>query len=195
MGVSRFHKRLRSIPPPGFEYAADFLNEAEQLALTGRLERLAFEEIHMHGVIARRKVIHYGMSYGYDERALYPTTPLPDFLKPLRSRLARWARVPEASFAEILLSRYEPGAPIGWHRDAPMFDVVVGVSLGSPCRFRMRRRQGAFEDCYTQILDPGSAYRLSGEARWQWQHHIPPVEDLRFSITFRTLKEKFASTG
>jgi alkylated DNA repair dioxygenase AlkB len=37
---------------------------------------------------------------------------------------------------------------------------------------------------------PGSAYLLSGEARHEWEHSIAPGDQLRFSITFRSLSDK-----
>jgi alkylated DNA repair dioxygenase AlkB len=37
-------------------------------------------------------------------------------------------------------------------------------------------------------LAPRSAYVMQDEIRWKWQHHIPATKELRYSVTFRTLK-------
>jgi len=89
---------------------------------------------------------------------------------------------------EVLVTHYPPGAGIGWHRDAPMFGVVVGVSLARACRFRFQRGNGAERVTAAAALDPRSAYVLDGPARWQWQHSIPPAKTERYSVTYRTLR-------
>jgi alkylated DNA repair dioxygenase AlkB len=116
--------------------------------------------------------------------------PLPEFLVPVRDRAAAFAGLPPSTLSEALLTEYAPGAPIGWHRDAPPFGDVVGISLLSPCRFRFRRgRAGAWETTEVQLV-PRSIYVLTGPARTEWEHSIPAVSELRYSITFRTLRER-----
>jgi alkylated DNA repair dioxygenase AlkB len=144
----------------------------------------------MRGQTARRTVRHFGLGYGYESRVLTPTDPLPDELEWLRERAAGLAGVPEDELAETLVTRYPPAAGIGWHRDAPMFGKVVGVSLGTPSRMRFQRRAGDVRRVWELLLEPRSAYVLSGSARWAWQHSIPAVPELRYSVTFRTLRDQ-----
>ena len=153
------------------------------------LERLEFHEIVIHGVAARRTARHFGLDYNYEQRVhVEQAEPLPPWLEPLRERCALLAGVQPEALAEALVQRYPEGATIGWHRDAPSFGVVVGVSLGSSARFRFRRGSKANWTTWELDLPPRSAYVLAGEARTKWQHHVPPAKSLRYSITFRTLR-------
>ena len=174
--------------PEGFIYQPQFLPPAEQQALLDDIRPLQFHDVRMHGVVARRRVIQYGWEYAFDGARLSEGPPLPGFLLPVRERAARLASVPPDELSEALITEYQPGAPIGWHRDAPGFGIVVGISLLSACRFRFRREPERGRDRASLTLEPGSAYVLSGPARTDWQHSIPEVETLRYSITFRTLR-------
>jgi alkylated DNA repair dioxygenase AlkB len=175
--------------PAGFRYVPELVSEADEAELLAQVERLPFQEIRMRGVAARRTVVHYGWDYGYESWTLTPTAALPPFLAPLRERAARLAGLTPSTLEQVLVARYPPGAGIGWHRDAPMFGAaVVGVSLGAACVLRFRRGTGAARALRRFVLEPGSAYVLSGPARATWQHSIPPVAALRFSITFRTVR-------
>jgi alkylated DNA repair protein (DNA oxidative demethylase) len=143
----------------------------------------------MHGRAARRTVRHFGLDYDYQSRETVPTDPFPEELEWLRARSAELAERAPGELAQVLVSRYPPGAGIGWHRDAPMFGRVVGVSLAGACRMRFQRRAAGGERLVEEIdLAPRSAYLLSGSARWAWQHSIPATKELRYSITFRTLR-------
>ena len=178
--------------PPGLSYHPAFVTEDEERGLVELVGRLAFEEIRMRGQVARRRTVHFGWLYGYESWRIAPGPPIPDFLLPLRVRSATLVGLEAAELAEVLVTEYPAGAGIGWHRDAPMFGTVIGVSLLTPCRFRLQRGQGQERETRTLLLEPRSAYVLDGGARWQWQHSIPPMSALRYSITFRTLRE---STG
>jgi DNA oxidative demethylase len=178
-----------SAPPPGLRYVPEFLTADEEAELVARVEELAFREVRMFGTPARRTTAHFGWNYDYDARKLDRPVPIPEFLLPLRERAAGLIGVQAEALAEVLVTRYPPGATIGWHRDAPMFGpAVVGVSLLSGCEMRFRKRAGTGFERYTQVMEPGSAYVLGGPARSVWQHSIPPVAALRYSITFRTLR-------
>lgn len=173
--------------PDGLVYAPDFLAPAEEEEIRARLAALALGEVRMHGVVARRRVAHFGLDYAYDARAVTPGPPLPRFLVQLRERAAALAGVAAAELVEALVTRYPPGAAIGWHRDAPAFEVVVGVSFGAPARLRLRRG-GPGGEARELVLRPGSAYVLARAARWSWQHAIPPARAERWSVTFRTAR-------
>jgi DNA oxidative demethylase len=178
-------------PPQGLVFREDFLAPEEECALLAELERLAFDEIRIRGVAARRTARHFGVDYDYESRRpVQAAEPIPPWLEPLRKRCARLAGVEPEELAEALVQRYPPGSTIGWHRDAPAFGTVVGVSLASACRLRFRRGPQGARAAFALELPPLSAYVLAGEARWSWQHSIPPAPALRYSITFRTLRRR-----
>jgi alkylated DNA repair dioxygenase AlkB len=174
--------------PDGFRYQADLITAAEEAAVLDEIPKLEFHAVQMRGVTARRRVIQYGWKYSFDRSRLAPGPEIPSFLLPSRDRAAALAQVEPASLSEALLTEYQPGAPIGWHRDAPGFELIVGISLLSECRFRFRRGPGPGSERVSVALEPRSGYVLSGAARSEWQHSIPGVDALRYSITFRTLR-------
>jgi alkylated DNA repair dioxygenase AlkB len=180
--------------PSGFVYRPNFVSPGEQTALVRSIEQLPFVAPTMHGVAAKRRAVHFGRSYDFDTFALGEAAPLPEFLVPLQERVAKLAGREAAEFAEALVTEYAPGAGIGWHRDAPAFGVIVGISLLTPCTMKFRRwpvekRIGPRVRPVSCVLEPCSAYVLDGEVRTAWQHHIPPSKELRYSITFRTLRQ------
>jgi alkylated DNA repair dioxygenase AlkB len=167
------------------------VSEAEEAGLLAEIERLRFDEIRMHGVVARRTARHFGFDYDYEaRRALAEAEPIPEWLLPVRERAAELARLEPDALVEALVQRYPEGAQTGWHRDAPMLGTVVGVSLLAPARMRFRRDVGRERLAYELELEPRSGYVLAGEARTKWQHHVPPTKALRYSITFRTLRRQ-----
>jgi alkylated DNA repair dioxygenase AlkB len=181
--------------PPGFQHRADFITSEEEASLSEHLARLEFSTFEMRGVVARRRVAFFGSSYDAGAAA---KLPIPDFLLPLRARVALWAGMDANGFAMALVNEYPPGAPIGWHRDAPQYGIVGGVSLLSSCRMKFRpyvrphavsategRRRAA---THAITLEPRSAYLMTKESRNGYEHHIPAVSTLRYSITFRTLR-------
>jgi hypothetical protein len=177
--------------PSGFSYRADAITPDEEGALAADVSRIEFADFQMHGVVARRRVAFFGGSYEPGRIA----APLPNFLLPLRARIAAWAGEEPGAFAMALINAYPPGAPIGWHRDAPQYDMVAGVSLLSPCRMKFRpyvtpQASGVGRRTATHeiTLSPRSAYLMRGAARSRYEHHIPAVPALRYSITFRTLR-------
>ena len=179
--------------PPGFVYHPRIVGETEEVALVEGIRDLAFGEVRMRGVAARRRTAHFGWLYGYESWRIEPGPPIPPFLLPLRERAAALAAVDAERFVEVLVTEYTPGAGIGWHRDAPMFGEVVGVSLLGACRLRFRRGKDGTAETRAVELAPRSAYVLDGEARTLWQHSIPPARTLRYSVTFRTLRRDRAA--
>lgn len=122
-------------------------------------------------------------------RELQQAEQIPTFLLALRKRAAKFAGLTAESLQHVLVTEYPLGAAIGWHRDRPDFEDVIGISLGTPCLFRFRRKAGPRWERASIQLQPGSAYVLRGTARWEWQHSIPPVDKLRYSVTFRSLRD------
>jgi alkylated DNA repair dioxygenase AlkB len=187
--------------PDGFDYREDFISAAEEAALLDAITRVEFSDFEMRGVVARRRVAFFGASYDQGDA---PALPIPEFLAPLIERASTWAGVQPAAFAMALINQYPPGAPIGWHRDAPQYDIVFGVSLVSACRMRFRpyaspatkvrlkpdttSERGRRTATNEIVLTPRSAYVMKGDARSDYEHSIPPVAELRYSITFRTLR-------
>lgn len=152
---------------------------------------LPFNEVPMHGVVARRMTIHFGYDYDYEGWKIAPTDRPPDFLRPLLVRCADAAQIAVESIEQVMVARYPPDAAIGWHRDAPMFGTpVIGVSLASACTMRFRRKKANAWETHAQLLEPRSLYILDGAARTVWQHSIPKTKELRYSITMRTVRRK-----
>ena len=189
--ASTRRRAVAADPPDGFRYVADLLDADAEHTLLAEFGRLPFEEFVFRGVAARRRVIHFGWGYDFDGGGLTPGPPIPESLVELRARVAPLADRPPERFEEALVTEYRRGATIGWHRDAPAFgSAVIGVSLGSACRMRFRRKKGDGWETWEQTLEPRSAYVLSGAARTSWQHSIPPTPDLRYSVTYRTIREE-----
>lgn len=174
--------------PDGFRYRADLISPVEEDELATRLAGLAFEPFQFRGYEGRRRVISFGLRYDFNGPGLTPAEPMPEWLLPVRDRAAAFAGLAPDAFAHVLINEYREGAPIGWHRDRPVFDKVVGVSLLSPAVMRFRRRAGErFERINTPIA-PRSAYLLDGAARLDWEHSLPEAKAHRYSITFRNLR-------
>jgi alkylated DNA repair dioxygenase AlkB len=181
--------------PEGFSYREGFISPAEESQLIENIQQIAFANFEMRGVVARRRVAFFGHSY---DESFGPARPIPAFLIDLRARAAAWARVDAAAFVMVLINEYRPGAPIGWHRDAPQYGIVAGVSLLSACRMKFRpyvspslpRTSGTAprKTSHEITLQPRSGYLITGAARQQFEHSIPAVPALRYSITFRTLR-------
>jgi alkylated DNA repair dioxygenase AlkB len=193
---------LEPAAPEGLVYRPGFLSDDEHRALVRWLRRLEYGDFRMHGVVARRRVVDYGFDYGADRREVTRSeVAIPDVLVPLRDRCAALAGKAPERLEQGLVAMYPPGAGVGWHRDAPQFGTVIGVSAGSGCRMRFRRPRDAATpraagwETWDAWLEPGSAYVLAGPARTAWQHAIPPVKALRWSITFRTLRAARARAG
>jgi DNA oxidative demethylase len=180
--------RAPSEEPEGLVLRPDLLSVAEEDELLAHLSDLRFDPIVMHGQAARRTARHYGLGYDYEARTPQPGEPVPDWLLPVRERAAELASVSPDELVEVLVQRYPPGATIGWHRDAPAFGTVVGVSLAGSARMRFQRGTGERRRVWEIALEPRSGYVLTGAARRSWQHSIPATKELRYSITFRTLR-------
>ena len=181
--------------PDGFVYKPEIISHQEEQELVRAIEQLTFAAVKMRDVVAKRRVAHFGRSYEYQTGALSSAPSVPEFLLPLRQRVAEFAARDPEEFAEVLVTDYPPGAPIGWHRDAPGFDIIVGVSLLSECTMRFRpwpveKLTSKRRKPLKQILAPRSAYILRGASRNRWQHHIPAGNERRLSIMFRTLRRK-----
>jgi alkylated DNA repair dioxygenase AlkB len=176
--------------PAGFVYRKDFVSEAEEAGLLAQFALLPLEPARYRGYVAKRRTLSFGYGYDFAANRLHDAPALPAFLEPLRARAAAWAGIPPERFVQELVTEYRPGTPIGWHRDVPQFELVVGISLGSACRMRFRPYPPPSDwprRSFALVLEPRSAYLLRDEIRWRWQHSIPEVTEPRWSVTFRTL--------
>jgi alkylated DNA repair protein (DNA oxidative demethylase) len=175
---------------PGLGYREEIVSPAEETALITAIDQVELSPFRFHGWLGKRLTASFGWRYDFDDASFAPTEPIPPWLLPLRERAAGFAGLAPDQFAHVLLIRYDPGAGIGWHRDRPVFEHVLGVSLGQPAKLRFRRRRETGFDRASIDLAPRSAYHLSGEARHQWEHGIAAMAATRWSITFRSLSEK-----
>jgi alkylated DNA repair dioxygenase AlkB len=174
----------------GFRYEEALISRAEEKQLLERLDQLELAPFRFHGWLGNRKTQSFGWRYDFEDSSFTRAEQIPEWLQPLREKAAGFAGLRPGDFVHALLARYDPGAGIGWHRDRDVFEQVVGISLNTPAKLRFRRRTAdGFRRASVQI-EPRSAYLLSGESRWTWEHSISPGEQLRFSITFRALSEK-----
>jgi alkylated DNA repair dioxygenase AlkB len=174
--------------PAGFAYQPEFLSAKEERELADWLATLPFQAFQFRGFEARRRVVSFGWRYDSTRSHLEKADDMPAELLAVRGRAAAFAGLAPQDLQQCLLNEYLPGAPIGWHRDRPMFEKVVGISLLAPCSFRLRRRVGDGFERTAIELEPRSIYRMTGEARSAWEHSIPPVKAHRYSITFRNFR-------
>ena len=174
--------------PPGMAYRPGFISPPEEAQLLAWLATLPFEPFQFRGFEGRRQVVSFGWRYDFSRTQLEKADAIPAELAGLKARAEAFAGLAPGALAQVLINEYRPGAPIGWPRDRPVFDRVVGVSLGAACPFRLRRRAGQGFERITLTLEPRSAYLLSGPARTEWEHSIPPVPAHRYSVTLRSFR-------
>jgi alkylated DNA repair dioxygenase AlkB len=179
--------------PDGFAYRPCLISPEEEIDLLQPVRDLPFREFEFQGYRGKRRVVSFGLNYDFARSRLEPTAEMPGFLLPLRARAADFGGVAPEELPHVLITEYSVGAAIGWHKDRAVFDDVIGISLLSACRFRFRRKAGEKWERATVTLETRSAYLLRGPARTQWEHSIPEAESLRYSITFRSLKQKSAA--
>jgi alkylated DNA repair dioxygenase AlkB len=174
--------------PQGLTYQPEFISSDEERELVGRFAGLPFKEFEFQGYIGKRRVVSFGCQYDFNKRELRRADDIPPFLFPVREQAAHFAGLAPSELQHVLLTEYSPGATIGWHKDKAVFGDVVGVSLLSACVIRLRRKAGSSWERTSFIAEPRSAYCLTGASRTEWEHSIPAVDSLRYSITFRNVR-------
>jgi alkylated DNA repair dioxygenase AlkB len=175
--------------PEGFRYQGDFLSEGEERSLLEHIKVLPFREFEFHGFTGRRRIVSFGWRYDFNGGRLTKTEDMPEFLSGIRARAESFAAIAPKGLQQVLISEYSPGAAIGWHKDRSVFGDVVGISLLSACTFRLRRKAGKSWQRRNLIAEPRSIYLLRGPSRTEWEHSIPGVDSLRYSLTFRNILE------
>jgi alkylated DNA repair dioxygenase AlkB len=182
---------LRAGPalPEGLRYRPEVISTEEESQLLERVSELPFKEFEFHGFTGRRRVVSYGWKYDFSERRVQKADEIPSWLLPLRERAAEFAGLAPEQLQQALVTEYDVGAAIGWHRDNAVFGDVIGISLLSSSKFRLRRKAGSAWERASLAVEPRSAYLLRGPSRTEWEHSIPAVEALRYSITFRNFRD------
>jgi alkylated DNA repair dioxygenase AlkB len=176
-----------SLTPAELQYQTDFVSERDENDLVRHIRSLPLQPFQFGAFEGKRRVASFGWRYDYSQQRLQQAEVLPDWIAPLIARVATFAGLPAGAIRQVLITEYEAGAGIGWHRDKPHFEEVFGLSLLSACRFRFRRRtDGGWQRCALDA-EPRSLYLMTGESRHVWEHSIPPVEQLRYSVTFRSM--------
>lgn len=173
--------------PEGFRYQENLITPDEERDLVANFQDLPFKPYEHLGYFGNRRIAGFGWRQGDDGRMIETGEPIPDVLLPLLDKVAAFTGLARETFSHALVTEYAPGTGIGWHRDRPPAVAIAGVSLVSPCTFRLRRKAGDIWDRAAITAVPRSAYLMSGPARSAWQHSIPAVEALRYSVTFRTV--------
>jgi alkylated DNA repair dioxygenase AlkB len=174
--------------PEGFRYKPEVLSRETEASLLDNIRSLPFKEFQFHGYTGKRRVVSYGWQYDFDTAKLRQTEDIPDFLLPVREIAALFAQVDPTELHHVLVTEYSPGSAIGWHRDKDVFGDVIGISLLSSCNFRLRRKVGTTWERASIVAEPRSAYLMRGPSRTQWEHSIPAVDSLRYSITLRNFR-------
>lgn len=178
---------FRKSYPNGFVYEPNFISADEEAALTAAIEKLELRNAPYKEYVANRRIKNFGWSYDPETSQLVEQEPLPDFLRPLATRIAAYLGTPKSRVIEALVTKYQPGTGVGWHRDNEKIEKVVGISLAGWCDFQLRKIGVDEDEPLTVTVEPRSVYVMQGESRWDYLHRVVPTKTLRYSITFRTL--------
>jgi alkylated DNA repair dioxygenase AlkB len=175
--------------PEGFRYKPEIIDRAAEKELIGAITQLEFAPFEFHGFVGKRRVVSFGWRYDFNGGGLKRIDDVPALIKPAREAAAHFSGIPISALEQVLVTEYAPGAAMGWHKDRSVFGDVVGLSLSAACSFRFRRKVGAGWGRRSFVAEPRSAYLLQGPSRSEWEHSIPAVDSLRYSLTFRTLRK------
>jgi alkylated DNA repair dioxygenase AlkB len=177
--------------PQGFRYVPDFITQQEETELLQVISTIELRNFIFQGFEAKRKFASFGFDYHFDSRKLSRGAPIPDAFQPLIKKVTDHLSL-TSPIGELLILEYPEGAVINWHRDAPPFDVIIGISLLADCTFRLRPHDKAKQSRKSIVSIPvrrRSLYVMEGAARSDWEHSTMPAKSLRYSITLRTLKQ------
>lgn len=195
MSVTEQQASERTARPEGWRYQTEFLSVAEEHELLQRIAALPLQAARYREWTARRRIVSFGGRYDFSHHRLDPAEPIPAAFEPLRARVAAWGELTPAQLTHATVAEYQSGSQLGWHRDVPEFEAVLGVSLAGRARMRFRPfpHQKGSRTLFVMDLEPRSIYLMRGPVRWRWQHAISATTELRYSITFRTRRAARAS--
>ena len=94
--------------PAGLAYTADFIDAEEESRLLRAIRDVPMHDAQYYEYTAKRRVASFGSSYDFEARQLRPAAPVPEFLIPLRQRVAIGFSSGD-SFAQALITEYRPG--------------------------------------------------------------------------------------
>lgn len=177
--------------PQGFEYYPNFLTRAEETELATGIRKFDLQTMKFHQYEAKRKVISFGKGWNFTHQQLIPGNSIPILFDPLIDRIVAKLLIKKENIAQLLVTAYPPGSVINWHRDAPPFNIIAGVSLLADCKFKLRPHDKAKQlrnATITLDVERCSLYVMQGPAKSEWQHSTAPLKIPRYSLTFRTLK-------
>ncbi|WP_207422151.1 alpha-ketoglutarate-dependent dioxygenase AlkB [Desertivirga brevis] len=182
---------LQPIYPSGFRYVPNFISKEEEDTLLSLVSALELHTFKFQGYKAKRKVVSYGCDWSFETRTLSKGKNIPADFNGIIEKVASFIPLDSKEIEELLVTEYPDGSVINWHRDAPPFDIIAGISLLTDCKFRFRPYEKSEQTRSSIISIPlqrRSLYIIEGEARIDWEHSIAPVTTKRFSITLRTLR-------
>lgn len=177
--------------PEGFSYFPEFINQEEEKTLLEEISKVDLHTFIFRGYEAKRKVASFGYDYNFEDGQLKKGKAIPEGFTAVMNKVAAQAAIDPMKIAELLIIQYPPGAVINWHKDAPPFDLIAGISLLEDCTFRLHptdKNLQVKKNVISFSVDRRSLYLMKGIARTDWQHSITPLKRERYSITFRTLK-------
>ena len=181
--------------PEGFAYYPHFLNSNEEEGLLKAISNIELHSFNFHGYEAKRKVASFGYDWSFEKRSLSKGKEIPSAFHSIIKKVTAHLSTKEIAIAELLVTEYPVGSVINWHRDAPPFDIIIGISLLSDCVFRLRPYDKTKQKRNKLISFPVqrcSLYIIQGKSRSEWEHSIAAVKEKRYSITLKTLRENFA---
>ena len=179
------------VMPTGFSYHPNFISVEEEIGLLAFIAAMQLQPMKFHQYEARRRVAGFGKGWSFTEQQIKEGTEIPGDFTFLITRIAEHLQVDEKEFVQLLITEYPVGAVINWHRDAPPFDVIAGISLKADCNFKMRPQEKTKQTRSATLslqVRRRSLYCMRGEAKTGWQHCTAPLKEVRYSLTFRTLK-------
>jgi alkylated DNA repair dioxygenase AlkB len=177
--------------PEGFFCSPGFITEAEEMYLAKTIQQFDLQNMKFHEYEAKRKVISFGRGWSFTDQKLKEGNPIPGEFNFLVERIANHLQIPKESIAQFLITEYPVGSVINWHRDAPPFETIVGVSLLCDCNFKLRPHDKTKQTraaTISLLVQRRSIYSMTGIAKTAWQHSTAPLNKIRYSLTFRTLK-------
>jgi alkylated DNA repair dioxygenase AlkB len=172
--------------PEGLRYVDGFVTAAVEQQLIRQVAALPLQPFQFGAFEGKRRVASFGFRYDYQLQKLRQAELIPPWLQEIAARVEAFGGE-GAAIAQVLCTEYDTGVGIGWHRDKPHFGRVFGLSLGSPCGLRFRKKTGDRWQRYALQVRPRSLYEMNGPSRWEWEHSILSVDAPRYSITFRTM--------